>query len=247
MVDKKEFDKIAAIGVTGVILYSALVRGSEEPVGFGASGGFGGLGGGESLGLGNGGSGGGESSLTRDTGLTINFPEMPQPSIFSQPSIIDSQIVGSATPVSKKEMIGSVYDTAGAQSFIKSIGGKVETFKPVKDYGASALGKTPSGTSLFQDPMKTLSMQREKTTAQPLAKDYGAGAFLKDTSGGSIFGDPMQKLREQGGANVPTSSSGDRKVVTSKKEATTKYYIESGQTKYKDASGKTHIVAKRTK
>jgi hypothetical protein len=129
--------------------------------------------------------------------------------------------------------------------------------------GKTASGKTvsstlPTGASTAADPKYDLSgvdvkavLEADKTKKEQMQTAINQTKIAAPSA--NPVTDVMSYLKSGGtltnestGATI-TAKTNTASSTTTKKQATTSTYKEGGQTKYKDASGKTHIVVKKKK
>lgn len=120
--------------------------------------------------------------------------------------------------------------------------------------GASVSGSLPTGASTASNPAYDLSgVDVKAVLAADQAKKAQMSTAISQTKIGAYtpVSDPLQALKDSGIVKQtynPSSTPSTTTTTTTKKAATsTATYKEGGQTKYKDASGKVHIVVNKKK
>lgn len=250
--------KILGISIIGGIAYFALTSNSGEE-GYGSTGSFSGLGGGE------------ETVLEGETDSGINYNiSLPEPDY----SILDSIMATSAVAPTKtkKQAVAtsdvafpSILDTASSEAFVQSMGGTKPLSSAVDltggsvntnynpTYGADTLGKTETGSSLFSgltslmgEAVSSGGSSGGTGSASIVKKDYGADTLGKTETGSSLYSGLTSLMGEAVAATKSSSSSSKQ----TKKEATSsssKNYSgsSSGLSSYAKKSGKNIVSVKR--
>jgi len=252
--------KILGISIIGGIAYFALSSNSGEE-GYGSTGSFSGLGGGE------------ETVLEGETEGGINYNiSLPEPDY----SIIDNIMSTSAVAPTKtkKQAVATsnvafptILDTASSEAFVQSMGGTKPLSSAVDltggsvntnynpTYGADTLGKTETGSSLFSgltslmgEAVSSGGSSGGTGSATIVKKDYGADTLGKTETGSSLYSGLTSLMGEAVAATKSSSSSSSS--TQTKKEATSsssKNYSgsSSGLSSYAKKSGKNIVSVKR--
>lgn len=226
--DKQKVGAIAGLGLVAAIGYYLYASTQTEVTTIGGSGSFTGLGGSEGLLT------GGNAALagTSDSGINYNIA-LPAVDTSGIANLLSAPISGAPDEqlMPKKATLASEFiPTTLTSEEAKRLAESSQAAAAIAEggYGKTLFSPIKSSSSVINLPS---SSQLNEITSKKEASAQAAAAIAESGYGKTLFS-PVA---------TPNTS------VSSSKKAATTTYKEGGQTKYKDASGKVHIVVKSKK